>query len=514
MSKNPNIDEWTRAPEDAWVYPNEKQIILNLAKIQPKSIIKFRKRNPDAVKAMGTFMISRDAFANKNSEVCNYLDYFIEFYDPDKDLPLVYTNLKKSIDSGRDNITSEEYTKMLISRLILETNIRERIYEMVDDCYCYDVTVDRYGRTYNGPDDFTNDEAKLLLSIAIMMKMVIPPTEHYISTNTIYHEKELSGLMLSIFSDVFYLVGDRTEEEEADILMIKLYKYTMKQIIKHNKGNSTLWEQENALRGVTDVSHTDTLITKFLISDNFFKVRFYNNIVSFIKSIIETQLHYTIEITQYKRSPISLDFGNSPEGLSMIDKIEQLRAKMDESQNIRSELAIEDIMTKLKKQVGPISEEEIQYYWKFSLHNDKFHTDLIRNFFAKYFDGYAELKVCGIRTNIEMIIIAKRIMKQKGYQQLPWLMSSVPYGKISKRLLRNRRYIDKFKSSEKYQNIMNKRYSTLKGYREDEPLILVSMVLNNTYRFVEYEQKELTGEIIPFDEDIISDEILDFINNI
>lgn len=511
---NPNIDEWNREPKDAWIFPDGKQIILNQEKIQPKSFKRFLKKNPDAVKALGTFVISRDAFANKNEEVCNYLDYFIEFYDSDKDLSLSYANLKENIDSRKDSITSEEYIKILISRLILETNLREKIYEMVEDCYCYDVTVDRYGREYKGAYDFTNDEAKLLLSIAMMMKMVIPPTEHYISTNTLYQGKELSDLMLSIFTEVFYLVGDRADDDQIDILMIKLYKYVEKQILKHTKGNPLLWEQEGALRGITDISHTDTLITKFLISDNFFKVKFYKNIVSFIKSIIETQLHYTIEITQYKRNPISLDFTTSPEGLSNIDKIEQLRAKTDETQNIKSELAIEDIMDKLRKQVGPISEDEIEYYKKYSLHNDKFHTDLIRNFFAKYYDGYSELKVCNILTNVEMIVIAKRLLKRDGHDQLAWLMSSVPYGKVSKRLLRNRSFLDKFKASEKYQSIMKRRYIALKGYQEDEPLILVSMVLNNTYRFVEYEQKELTGEIIPFDEDIISDEILSFINNI
>lgn len=511
-TKNPNIDEWTRDPKDAWVYPDGKMIVLNQEKIQPKSIKRFQKKNPDAVKAMGTFMISRDAFANKNAEVCSYLDYFIEFYDYDKDLPLIYANLKKIIDSRKDSITDKEYTKLLMSRLILETNIRDKIKELVEDCYCYDVTVDKYGRKYQGAYDFTNEEAKILLAISFMMKIAIPPTEHYISTNTLYDNKELSGLMLSVFNDIFYLVGD----DDADILMIKLYKYTEKQILKHVAGNNTLWDQENALRGITDMSHTDTLTIKYLISDNFFKIRFYNNIVSFIKSIIETQLHYTIEITQYKKNPISLDFGSSPspEGLSNIDKLEQLQSKMDDSQNIKIELSTRDVLSMLEKEIGYISDDEIEFYKKYSLHNDQFHTDLIRNYFVKYFDGYAELKVMNILTNVELIIIAKRLLKKSGYKQLQWLMSSVPYGKISKRLLRNRRYMDKLKASEKYINIMENKYKALKGFKDDEPLMLISMVLNNTYRFVEYERKELTGEIIPFDEDIISAEILDFINEI
>ena len=513
-TNNPNIDEWSRDPEDAYVYPDGKSIILNMKKIQPKSFKRFEKRNAEAVKAMGRFIISRDAFANKSDEVCQYLDYFIEFYDPDKELPLAYANLKKTIDSRKDSITSVEYVKLLISRLILETNIRERLYELVEDCYDYDVTVDKNGREYHGPYDFTNDEAKLLLAIAFVMKMVIPPTEHYISTNTIYHEKELSGLMCDIFSEVFYLVGDRTEECESDILLIKLYMYTIKQVVKHVKGNNRLWDQENALRGVTDTSHTDLLIVKYILSDNFFKVRFYKNIVSFIKSVIETQLYFTIEITPYRKNPVALDFSSGPEGLSNIDKIEQLQSKMDESQSIRIDLAISDIVEKLKKKVGPITDEEIDFYQKYPIQTDKFHTDLLRNYFAKYFDGYSAQKLTNGLTNTELTIIAKRLMEKDGYKQLPYLMSSVPHGKVSRRLLRNKKFIDKFKASEKYQDLMERKYKALKGYRDDEPIVLVSMILNNSFLFCDYDRPELTGEEIPFDEDIISDELLSFIDGI
>lgn len=511
---NPNIDEWSREPEEAYVYPDGKSIVLNMKKLQPKSFKRFEKRNPDAVKAMGRFNISRDAFANKSDEVCQYLDYFMEFYDPDKELPLAYANLKKIIDSRSDSITSAEYVKLLISRLILETNIRQRLYELVEDCYDYDVTVDKNGREYHGPYDFTNDEAKLLLAIAFMMKMVIPPTEHYISTNTIYHGKELSGLMCDIFSEIFYMVGDKTEEGESDTLLIKLYMYTIKQVVKHVKGNSRLWDQENALRGVTDASHTDLLIVKYLLSDNFFKARFYKNIVSFIKSVIETQLHFTIEITPYRKNPVALDFSSGPEGLSNIDKIEQLQSKIDESQSIRINLTIDDIVEKLKKKVGPISDEEIEFYQKYPIQSDKFHTDLLRNYFAKYFDGYSSQKLTNALTNVELTIIAKRLMEKDGYDQLQFLMSSVPHGKVSRRQLRNKKFIDKFKASEKYQDLMERKYKALKGYSDDEPITMISMVLNNTFRFVDYDRPELTGEEIPFDEDIISDEILTFIDGI
>ena len=105
-------------------------------------------------------------------------------------------------------------------------------------------------------------------------------------------------------------------------------------------------------------------------------------------------------------------------------------------------------------------------------------------------------------------------MEKDGYKQLPYLMSSVPHGKVSRRLLRNKKFIDKFKASEKYQDLMERKYKALKGYRDDEPIVLVSMILNNSFLFCDYDRPELTGEEIPFDEDIISDELLSFIDGI
>ena len=32
----PNIDEWVRDPEEAYVYPDGKSIVLNMKKLQPK----------------------------------------------------------------------------------------------------------------------------------------------------------------------------------------------------------------------------------------------------------------------------------------------------------------------------------------------------------------------------------------------------------------------------------------------------------------------------------------------
>ena len=157
----PNIDEWTISNEDAYVYPRDKDIILNIAKFIPKTARKAIEQNPDALKTLETFTLERTAFQNKANDLCQYIDYFIHFYDPDEELPSVYLNLKRSIDDGMYAMTASEFKTLLYKRFFTDTKIREHVYKMVLDNYTIDVTKDnRTGRVYDSPEDFTNDEVK------------------------------------------------------------------------------------------------------------------------------------------------------------------------------------------------------------------------------------------------------------------------------------------------------------------------------------------------------------------
>jgi hypothetical protein len=54
----------------------------------------------------------------------------------------------------------------------------------------------------------------------------------------------------------------------------------------------------------------------------------------------------------------------------------------------------------------------------------------------------------------------------------------------------------------------------VESFTDDPILKIVSRILNNQYTFAEYDLPEITGETIVFDEDIISDEMLNYIDSI
>lgn len=512
------VDEWHRNPKDAYVYAENGNIIINLDKCIPNSIDRLRLENEQRVTDLGTLSMSRVAFKNAINVIVDYIDYYIEFYDEDKEIPALYLHWKKLIDSQRTYMTPDEYHDMIIKNIFQESNIKKNIYRMVEDNYYIDITVDqKSGRRFTSKEDFTNDNVKRFLAISMAMKLVIPPTDHYSTMSQVMNRTgvSLNYLVSKLFGDIIYKMGDLEGDDGADELIEKLYIFTAKKAGKHVKDNLTLWNQESALRGVTEDSHIDTLINKYILYDNFFKLRFNNSMTAFLKSIINLQLHCTIVVVTYDATPIEIDSSKGPDGIaSGIHKAEQQLAKIDESQMVMADKTLEDVINKLEREVGGISKEELEYYNNYIVHSDWFQSYLLTNMFAKEFDGFQEEKVMGNYSYSKLVIIGKRKLLQQGYVELPWLLSAIPQGKLSNRLLRNTKILNRIKSSETHKKLMDTKYYCLKNFKDDEDITIISKILNNQYIYNEWDKPELLGEPISFDEDIVSAEVLRFIDSI
>lgn len=513
-----DLSTLAKSTDDIWIINEHPNLRINFRKALPTSMANQLFDNEEDLRASETFKISRKAFQNKLPQTCQYLSYFTEFYDPEKELLMTYIYIKNIVDNGKQSLTIEEFKKHLLGKIFRDYHIKENIYRMVEDNHYIDATVDaKTGRVFNGPDDFTNEDIKRLLAISMMLKIIIPPVEHYIATNTIYSNSDplIEKLMLELFVELFYKVGDQNDEYEADILQEKLYNFAEKKVRKHYKANSRIWEQQAALRGTTEASQLDRLMTKFLLSDNFFKFQFNNALSAFLKAIIETQLKFTVSKVSYYLNPIHVSSEKGPDGLSGIDKLDQMQMKVDETRSIRSTKALEDVIKKLENKYGPISEDEIDFYTKRLFNMDKFHNTILNYNYAKEFGGFTELKSASIRQIMKFVIYSKRELSSKGYKQLQWFISSLLRGKVSNRLLQNNKFVNKLRSSSSYKHLVEEKYGVMMDGLEDDPILrIISRILNNDYVFIEYDLPELTGETIDFNEDIISDELLQFIEAI
>ena len=111
----PDVDTWKReSEEDAYFYSDGKNLVINLDKVIPNSMKKLRRRRDDEVfKFMRTFIVERKLFYKRTDLIAQYLDYFTEFFDEDKELIIIYLNMKEVIDSTIKQLTIPEYMRML-----------------------------------------------------------------------------------------------------------------------------------------------------------------------------------------------------------------------------------------------------------------------------------------------------------------------------------------------------------------------------------------------------------------
>lgn len=559
------IADWKRDQKDAYLYPKDRQVILNLEKMIPESYKKFYKTDPEALEELGKLKIDRTAFWNHLGDICRYIDFFIEFYDPDKELPAIFLNLKNAIDDEVYQLTDIEFAQLLYKRL-LGGGLKQKIYKMVCEQLTIDITVSQTtGRVYTADDDFTNADAARLQAISMIMKIAIPILEHYILVSKFVKTSAAKfDLISDVFKELFYGIGNvsdyelvqfgsqlvdreralkelddrakrveryqeakrtaRTRKEienlkklkvdpyeDAEQLYKKMYEYVRDRMKKHLNSNRPIWQQHAALRGVTENSRQDLLLDKYIFYDNFFKFAFDQNVVSFLQSVANMQLGRTIISVKYKKDPVQIDIEKDNSGYSAIDRYEETLMKMDENKVIRIHLSIEEILAELEKEYGGIPEEWISYYEAYPLNENSFRNYLLSNMFANLFNGFVELDCMSNRDRIKLSIIGKSKLRNEGYTELPCLLTSTSSGKVTSRILQNTRFISDFEASPNYKYAMDNLYPSLAGRRDNMILEDVSKILNNTYCYVEHNVPEITGKPIEFDKAIMANEYLNFL---
>ena len=199
----------------------------------------------------------------------------------------------------------------------------------------------------------------------------------------------------------------------------------------------------------------------------------------------------------------------------MIDKLEINSSKIDESVVILSNSNINDTIKKLRKSTGiKISKDEIEYY-KQNMNITTFQSQLVFYYFAKYFNGYRDLNMVNRTQYIKLLIILKKRLYFQEYVYLPEILTANIDGKLNSRTIRNDKFLTKIQTSDIYQSIMSNKYSILHDIGKDDLILkILSRMINTKFTVVNYDHPEQLGETIEVNQDIISEEFLNFLNQL
>lgn len=484
------VDVWEPEDEDKYLYPSGKLIIIPFDKIFKQDI-----------QAINTFIIKKESYVNQLDEITKYINYFIKFYDPEKELLLSYLKLKYMIDNKEKKITIKAFIKMMYTILFTDT-MKAKISKMVEENYYIDIR-SKKGIKYAAQMEFTNEHAKLMMKISMSMRIMVPVMLHYIYSNSL--NKEIS--LYTFYENLFYMY-----DENIDIYT-KLWVTTDARVKKSYSKNKLMWTQREIM-GQDPLIYMDQLLKGNIISDTMVKYRFNDSIISFNSVVIDKQLGYFI-IEPYRHNMVELTNKKDTEGLSGLDKLEMNSAKIDESLIILTNINIKHTIKKIKKSFKIKTPKEELNFYKDHHQINKFQVQLVFYFYAKYFGGYRDLNLLTKDQYIRLLVLLKKRLQYQGFVFLPQILSG-NIKKLNKRTIQNAKFLNKIENSSVYQTLINEKFSTLEEMGKSNMILnLLSTVLNTVFSFVDYENPDKLGQEIEINNpDILSDEFLNFLNQV
>lgn len=488
------VDDWKPTKEEEmYLIPDNKLVLIPFERIFNHDF---------GSKTISSFIITKTIYSNKIDKICNYCNYFINFYDDDKELILSYLKLKTIIDDKTKNIKPNAFIKMIYTYFFTPT-ILEKIKKMVDDNYIVNLKKDD-DKKYDEAMEFTNEHGKILFRVSLGINLLVPLLNHYLYV-TNNNEKILFNYFVPLF--------DALSDPGVDLIN-KLSNYVLKKIHVNFEGNKTAWEQRNMLGQQNYLEHADFLFKKIIVTDVLHKFIFNQNIISLLTAVINNNLKFHNR-GEYKFLPKKLNDKKDMEGLSELDKFEMKFNKIDESISILSECNKETVIRKIKEiSAVDITNDEVDFY-KMNYHFDEFNANLIRYYYARYFNGYRDLNMLTREQFINLLIILKRRLQAQDYLFLPQILSGNIKNKINTRTIQNKKFIQKVVTSSLYQELVDNKFAYILDLKDNNLILnIISTILNTHFTYVEYDDPNLLGETIDIVPDVLCEEVLRFLNQI
>ena len=207
--------------------------------------------------------------------------------------------------------------------------------------------------------------------------------------------------------------------------------------------------------------------------------------------------------------------------MSGADKLEMNMSKMDEGSVIMSEINAETTLDRIFKEVNlTVTEEEIQYYEE-HMHPDPFQVTFVRDYFASCFGNLRDIYNISRHDYYKLAITLKKYLIMKDCYNpyefhgnecpLAYILTGNMGGRLNNRIIRNTKFTTSLYEDETYQYLMSNKYSKLSEIRPDALNRLISSFVNTTFTYVAYENQEMLGKEIVYDDYEISKQLLDYI---
>lgn len=468
--------------------------------------------NVDNLTGLNTFLITKSAYSKNLDSICRYSNIFFKEYDKDKEFLSGLLAIKYQTDLKNMQYPYTRFRSDLCEYL-LSDSIVKKIFNMVEDYYCIDLSPTEEVKNLDlHALQFMNEHGKALMALSIAYKLTIPIICHYyvINSESIAEMRRIKKLppltiktyLYDLFVSFFPLFQGDSE------IYNKLAATVQAHLTATRTSEKILWNRARNKK-LTPTIYADRLIEAVVV-DLLPKSIFSKNLVFLIQVAIPYQIR-TILLAKdkYDYSDISMAIKNDE--LSGLEKMETNSARISDLDIIISSLNIDESIKKIQKDYNfTIDKDELEYY-KNHLKNYLF-SDIVLQFFSKYFGGYYDLKSISKKNYLKLLIMFKHIMSSMGFIYIHQIMTG-NLSKVVKRRKISNKQLNKIAKSKRFERLME-QYD--QGIDPDNNPILrnIAMLLNTPIEYCDYLQPEMEGQIIQPDIEVVSDEYIRFLKMI
>lgn len=523
--RKPPISDWKPTKENTIVRKDGKLFVCDFDRaLGAAKLAQYNK-----------FCINKESYENQLPVIVRYLNYFMDKYDEDEELVNGYLKIKFELDKKKSFKIEDmdAYIDFLYEILFTESMV-EKIRLLVVENYVDDIEIQtnakkKYqasGKSHMESLEFTNQHMRILLGISFGMKIMAPALFHYLSINGYTVEKN-SMVIYNFYKKLFDLFGENCN------IYNKLFVY-VKKTVSTSVGMNQLIFDQMSIFGEDPVSVIRSFTKKVLISENIVKYcfpeiwdakqhKYKESITGFNKTILKYQLVYFLQ-NPYPVDLTEVSTEKNGDGLSGQDKMEMNMERIDEGKVTLAEINVEMTIAMLKKDLGiEVTPEEVAYYEEYLVPSD-WQIDLVRSYFAKWFGCFRDLKLTSQRDYITlMIILKKKLLIEAGFRDndmisnqaaLPFILSGNMTGKMNSRIIRNSKFKTSTEEAEIYQDLLENSYKLLENLKPNFILQVLSTCINTDFTYVVYENPELLGHPIEYDDVQIGYELSWFLKSI
>jgi len=496
----PNLLTWVPTDEQKFFTIDHDIVIANYSETF--------NINPDS--SISQFVIIKNHFKSRMPDVVQHINYFLNFFDEEKELYLSILSVKFNIDQYR-SMSYKVFTKLIMKNVVTDSFIT-KIRDMADSLYQLNINTDKDGK-YKTTPKITNAHAKELVAISFAMRMILPLCIHYSNINSNFVAKRD---YIACFDKVFTKLVNKFEETGIPIFdaVCRFVKY---RVDRAYNSDSIIWNKKKQLSGITYEEYFQTLIHEVILVKSLYKLTYTRSVVSFIDGILtHSYNHFKYENFKFKPVEIENDdsSGDEEDYLSHAESLEMSIYRIDESNILINDVNTAKVLESMSEKFNiKISDEEFEFYNKHCVFN--FITKMLMHaFYSRYFKDSNAINALNREETIKLLIYMKKFLMYKGMVILPQICTGKIKGKYKDNTIKNCKFIEKLETSSVYNNIIRKKYRLIDELNDKDNVIIkrLSTIINSTFIIIDYDDQLTDYVYSDVNIDMIIDEFMLFLS--